>query len=105
MIYPKRVVLDESKRSELLNLANTGNDSATFVISFLQIRMKEDGTFEKITQPDSAQRFADKNLRFFPRSVTLAPKEAQTVKIQIIKTNELMPGEYRSHLYMSLIHN
>lgn len=75
LIFPKRVVFEGAKRSEELSLANIGKDSATYVLSFVQIRMKEDGTFDKITTPDLAQSFADKNLRFFPRSVTLAPNE------------------------------
>ncbi|MDB5222617.1 MAG: hypothetical protein JWN83_1284 [Chitinophagaceae bacterium] len=105
LVTPKRVVFEGSKRSEELNLANIGKDSATYDISFIQIRMKEDGTVEKITEPDSAQYFADKYLRFFPRSVTLAPNEAQTVKVQIIRTSEMVPGEYRSHLYFRAVPN
>lgn len=103
LIFPKRVVFDGSKRLETLNLSNIGKDSATYIISILQIRMKEDGSFEKINQPDSGQFFADKNIRFFPRTVTLAPHEAQTVKVQVIKTNELATGEYRSHLYFRAV--
>ncbi len=99
LVTPKRVVFDGNKRSEELNLANIGKDTATYIISFIQIRMKENGEFERITQPDSNQNFADKNLRFFPRTVTLGPNEAQTVKVQITKANDLAPGEYRSHLY------
>jgi hypothetical protein len=99
LITPKRVVFDGNKRSEELNLANIGKDTATYIISFIQIRMKEDGTFERITAPDAGQNFADKNLRFFPRSVTLGPNEAQTVKVQLTKSGDLAPGEYRSHLY------
>lgn len=105
LVTPKRVVFEGLKRSEELNLANIGKDSATYDISFIQIRMKEDGTVEKISEPDSAQYFADKYLRFFPRSVTLAPNEAQTVKIQIIRTAEMAPGEYRSHLYFRAVPN
>lgn len=100
LITPKRVVFEGNKKSQEVNLANTGKDSATYTISFIQIKMKDDGSFERITEAEEGQNFADKNLRFFPRSVTLAPNEAQTVKIQIIKYNELQPGEYRSHLYM-----
>lgn len=99
LVTPKRVVFEGNKRSEELNLANIGKDTATYLISLIQIRMKEDGAFEKITQADPGQNFADKNLRFFPRSVTLGPNEAQTVKVQITKGNDLAPGEYRSHLY------
>lgn len=100
LLTPKRIVFEGSKRSEELNIVNTGKDTARYVISFVQIRMKEDGSFETITAPDSAQFFADKNLRFFPRSVTLAPNEAQTVKVQLINKGKLEPGEYRSHLYL-----
>lgn len=105
LVTPKRVVFENDKRSEELNLANTGNDTATFLVSFIQIRMKDDGTFEKIEQPDSSQLFADKYLRLFPRSVTLGPNEAQTVRLQLTRKNELVPGEYRSHLYFRAVPN
>jgi hypothetical protein len=65
--------------------------------------MKEDGGFEEITQPDSGENFADKFIRFFPRSVVLAPNDAQAVKIQITKTNQMSPGEYRSHIYFRAV--
>lgn len=99
LITPRRVVFDGSKRSVDLNLANIGKDSATYAISLMQMRMKEDGSFETITEPDPDQRFADRHVRFFPRSVTLAPNESQVVKIQLQRNNELTDGEYRSHLY------
>jgi len=99
LLTPKRIVFEGTKKSDELNLVNTGRDTARYVISFVQIRMKEDGSFETIIQPDSAMFFADKNLRFYPRSVILAPNEAQTVKVQVTKKNDLGPGEYRSHLY------
>lgn len=99
LITPKRVVFEGSKRSIDLNLANNGQDSATYAISIVQIRMKEEGGFETITEPDPGQQFADKNIRFFPRAVTLGPNEAQVVKVQVIKLNELAAGEYRSHFY------
>lgn len=103
LITPRRVVFEGSKKSIDLNLANTGIDTATYAISLVQIRMKEDGGFETITEPDPGQLFADKNIRFFPRSVTLGPNEAQSIKVQIIRSNELAPGEYRSHFYFRAI--
>lgn len=103
LITPRRVVFEGSKRSLDLNLANTGQDSATYAISIVQIRMKEDGGFEIITEPDPGQRFGDRFIRFFPRSVTLAPNEAQAVKIQMVRSNELTEGEYRSHFYFRAI--
>ena len=67
--------------------------------------MTKDGQVEQITEPDTLQNFADKYLRFFPRRITLAPNEAQTVKVQVIRTNEITPGEYRSHLYFRAVPN
>lgn len=103
LITPRRVVFENGKRSEELNLANIGKDTATYIISLIEIRMNDEGEFQKIIAPDSSQRFADKNLRIFPRSVTLAPNEAQTVKVQVSKAGELQPGEYRSHLYFRAV--
>lgn len=99
LVTPRRVVFDGSKRTITLNLANIGKDTATYSISLVQIRMTEEGAFETITEPDPGQNFASKNLRYFPRSVTLPPNEAQVVKVQLIKLNQLSPGEYRSHFY------
>lgn len=103
MIYPKRVVFDGSKRTQDLGLANSGADTATYQVSFVQIRMREDGSFENIEQPDSGQNFASNNLRIFPRTVTIAPKESQAVKLQVINTRSLPPGEYRSHIYFRAV--
>ena len=103
LITPRRVVFEGPKKSMDLNLANTGTDTATYAISLVQIRMKDDGSFETITEPDPGQHFADSYVRFFPRSVTLGPNEAQVVKIQLIKTNELTEGEYRSHFYFRAV--
>ncbi len=103
LITPRRVVFEGTKRSIDLNLANIGQDTATYAISLIQIRMKEDGGFETITVPDPGQNFADQNIRFFPRSVRLAPNEAQVVKVQLLRTNQLAPGEYRSHFYFRAV--
>jgi hypothetical protein len=99
MFYPKRIVFDGSKRSQDLSIANNGSDTARYVISVIQIRMNEDGSFETINEPDPGQHFADKNFRFYPRTVVLPPHEAQTVKVQLLQFGSLAPGEYRSHLY------
>jgi hypothetical protein len=105
LITPRRIVFDANDRSKDINLANTGQDSATYQISFTQVRMKTDGSFENIVTPDSGQLFADKNLRIFPRTVTLAPNETQVVKLQLVKKADLPDGEYRSHIYFRAIPN
>jgi P pilus assembly chaperone PapD len=97
-IMPRRVVFEGTKRFQELNLANTGQDSAQYVVSFVNYKMTASGEFKQITDPEEGQNFADKFLRVFPRTVSLAPNESQTVKIQIIKASNLLTGEYRSYL-------
>ena len=99
LITPRRVVFEGNRRSMDLNLANIGNDTATYAISLIQIKMTEEGGFETITEPEEGQLFASPYLRYFPRTVTLGPNETQTVKLQLVRSGTLEPGEYRSHLY------
>ena len=36
MVMPKRVIFDGNDRSKEVNIANTGTDTATYAISFIQ---------------------------------------------------------------------
>jgi len=99
LITPTRVVFEGNKQKETLNLVNTGKDTSTYSISFLQYNMKEDGSFVIIEKPDSGQLFADPYLRIFPRQVTLAPGEPQVIMLQCRRKADMLAGEYRSHLY------
>lgn len=103
LITPRRVVFEGGKQSQELTLANTGQDTARYNVSFVQYRMTETGAFEQIEQADSGQFFADAYLRFFPRSVTLAPNEAQVVRMQYRRRPDMQPGEYRSHVYFRAV--
>jgi hypothetical protein len=99
LITPFRVVFDGTKQMEELSVSNVGKDTVRYNISFVQYRMTETGVFQQIDKPDSGQLFSDKYLRIFPRTVTLAPREAQIVKVQVKETPDMIDGEYRSHLY------
>ncbi|MFH1121332.1 MAG: molecular chaperone [Bacteroidota bacterium] len=103
LVTPRRVIFEGSKMSQELTLANTGSDTSRYSVSFIQYRMTENGAFEQIEVPDSGQFFADKYLRFFPRTVTLAPNEAQVVRMQFRKMPDMQPGEYRSHVYFRAV--
>lgn len=100
LIFPKRLEFQDTRdRIKILNLTNIGKDSATYQISYVNYMMREDGKFVKVEEPNKDQRFASPFLRFYPRTITLAPGESQIVKVQLIKTSHLQYGEYRSHLY------
>lgn len=103
MIMPKRLVFDGSERSQEINLANTGQDTAVYAISFINYKMTENGNFEQVEAPEKGQRFATDFLRYFPRRVTLAPNEAQTIRVQLTRTGNLEQGEYRSHMYFRAV--
>jgi hypothetical protein len=99
MITPMRVVFEGNKQREELNIVNLGKDTTTYSISFVQKRMKEDGSFTNIEKPDTGQMFAEPFLRIFPRQVTLAPGEPQVIMLQCRRSADMLAGEYRSHLF------
>jgi len=103
LITPRRLVFEGGKRTQEVNLANTGTDTSRYAISMIQYRMEKDGSFKEITEPDSGQRFSDKFVRFFPRNVTLAPNETQVIRLQLVNATQLKAGEYRSHMYFRAI--
>ncbi len=103
MIMPKRLVFEGNERSQEINLANTGSDTAVYAISFINYKMTENGSFEQVEEPEEGQRFATDFLRYFPRRVVLAPNEAQTVRVQLARSGNLEPGEYRSHVYFRAV--
>ncbi|MBN2634994.1 MAG: fimbria/pilus periplasmic chaperone [Prolixibacteraceae bacterium] len=103
LVTPRRIVFEGSKQREEITLANTGQDTAYYSISFLQYHMTEDGSFEEITEPKPGQQFADPFLRFFPRSVQLAPGESQVVRMQLRRLPDMADGEYRSHVYFRAV--
>jgi hypothetical protein len=103
LVTPRRIMFENASHVQELNLANIGKDSAKYLISIMEIRMKEDGTFEQITLPDSGQLFASSHLRIYPRNVSIAPGSSQLVKVQLIHSETMEPGEYRSHIYIRAV--
>jgi hypothetical protein len=99
LITPKRVVFEGTKQKAEISLMNRGADTASFSVSFRQYDMTEDGKLVLIEKPDSTEMFADPFLRVFPRKVTLAPGEGQTVMLQLRRKAGMKDGEYRSHLW------
>ncbi len=103
LITPHRVVLEGNKQIEEIMVANIGLDTAFYAISLIEYRMTEDGSLQEITEPVPGQKFASPILRYFPRSIELAPNESQVVRIQVRRRPGLEEGEYRSHLYFRAI--
>lgn len=98
-ITPRRIIFEAGKVTENVNLANTGKDTAQYTISLIHYTMKSDGSFVEITKAEAGRFSAEPFIRFFPRTVKLAPGESQVVKVQYMKPSTVAPGEYRSHMY------
>ncbi len=98
LVAPTRVVFDGKQRTTELTLINIGKAAATYRISFIHQRMTEAGALQDIDKPLEGELFADDLVRFTPRQITLEPRVAQTVRLQLKKPAELPVGEYRSHL-------
>lgn len=103
LVTPRRVVFEGNNQRVEIVLVNTDRDTAAYTISFLQYRMTDDGAFEEITEPSAGQLFADPYLRYFPRSVKLAPDESQVLRMQVRRLPDMAEGEYRSHLYFRAV--
>ena len=99
LINPVRVILDKMNQSENVTLSNTGNDSATYIISFVHYKMNPNGSFKQLAIEDSTMQFADNYVRYYPRRVTLAPHEVQNVKLIMRPPTTGSPSEMRTHLY------
>lgn len=98
MLHPTRLVFEKNQRAAQLDLVNNGNETATYRIHLTNRRMNETGAFSGVDTPAPGEQFADGMLRYAPRQVTLAPGDAQTVRVLLRKPAGLAPGEYRSHL-------
>jgi P pilus assembly chaperone PapD len=103
MITPHRIVFEGNKQIEEIMVVNIGQDSAFYSLSLIEYRMNEDGSVEEITEPMPGQKFAAPLLRYFPRSVQLAPRESQVVRMQVRRLPNMEEGEYRSHLYFRAV--
>lgn len=100
LITPTRIVFEGRQRAAEITLVNTGSSTATYRITLVHVRMDEEGGTKEIeaSGSEAGERFADDLIRYSPRQVTLVPRAAQTVRMQVRKPFELASGEYRSHL-------
>lgn len=104
-IAPTRVVFEGRTRSEVLTLINNGSESAVYRISVIEMRMLEDGGFERVKDgaDPASVRSAKGMFRYAPRRIELQAGQTQSIRILLRKPPELPEGEYRSHLFIQAI--
>ena len=92
---PTRVLLDDKKRVEVMNISNLSNITRAYKISFQDQVMTYDGV---TTSVDNFEYSAKRMLRFVPREFTLAPGERQTVRIMSRLRPDTQAGDYHTHI-------
>lgn len=103
MVTPHRLVFEARRRSAAVSLINSGDDSASFRVTLVRMRMSETGQFTVVDSPEAGEAFADTLVRYSPRQVELGPRESQVIRLQLRKPADLATGEYRSHLLVQSI--
>lgn len=97
LVAPTRLILNGGRGTEVI-LNNIGDDTATYRISVEVKRMKPDGSFEDVAQPDPREATARDMIVYAPRRVVLPPRQPQTIRIAARAPAGLPDGEYRVHL-------
>lgn len=92
---PTRVLLDDQKKVEVMNITNLSDITRSYKISMQDQVM----TYQGITASvDNFEYSAKRMLRFVPREFTLAPGERQTIRIMSRLRPETKEGEYHTHI-------
>ena len=94
-IHPTLVMFEGNTRSGTITLANRGDETGTFEMSWTDMSMTADGGLVRLEGPGawSIQSY----VRYSPRRVTLAPLESQVVRIAVRRGLDVPEGEYFSH--------
>lgn len=104
LVAPTRIVFEGRQRTAEITLVNLGEHDATYRIGFVELQMDEfGGTREYDPEGVPEEKLASGMIRYSPRQVLLEPGVAQTVRLQLRKSENLPPGEYRSHLLFRAI--
>jgi fimbrial chaperone protein len=97
LVSPTRIVFEDRMRTAKVTIANTGDTTGRYRISFVQKQMTEAGNLVDI-KGDVPGMYSDSMVRFSPREVTLPPGQAQVIRLMLRKKSGLESGEYRSHM-------
>jgi len=111
-ISPKRIVFGPNGRGATVYVFNRGAAPATYSIAVIDRAMMPDGRIEAIDDatknpPDATVAARVKSAKAFviftPRRVTLQPNESQTIRLRALRPANLAPGEYRTHLTVTVL--
>jgi hypothetical protein len=97
---PRRIIFEKSAKEQEVTFSNTGKDTARFTMSLINYSMDDEGHFREIESPVKSDNTAEKYIKLTQSHLILAPHEVKALKIELVNTEALEAGEYRSHLYL-----
>ncbi|MBX9797103.1 MAG: hypothetical protein K2Y03_09480 [Sphingomonas sp.] len=99
LVAPTRLVVNGTGGGEVV-VSNTGDRTTTYRISLVLRRMDANGQIRAVDEAEAkpSEAIALEIMNYAPRKITLAPQQAQTVRIGVRVPPTLAPGEYRAHL-------
>lgn len=95
-VSPTRVYLNDKHKVGVMNVTNTSDITRHYTISMENIVMTPEGVTSEV---ENFEYSAKRMLRFVPRSVTLAPGERQTIRIQSRIGADVPEGDYHVHIH------
>ncbi|MCL4678559.1 MAG: hypothetical protein KJ017_08210 [Alphaproteobacteria bacterium] len=95
-VSPTRVHLNDKHKVGVMNVTNTSDITRHYTISMENIIMTPEGVTSEV---ENFEYSAKRMLRFVPRSVTLAPGERQTIRIQSRIGPDVPEGDYHVHIH------
>lgn len=105
MMLPTRLVMQGNDRYATLVVKNTGNAAGDFNVDLVDMKMLETGMVVPLEAGEAPEHPASPLVALSPRSFTLKPDEAQTVRLMLRKPEGLATGEYRSHVRVRLVND
>lgn len=103
VLNPNRIVFEGKTRKDQLIVNNPSEEKQTYRVSFENMQMQDDGKYINLQEKEKNGKYADKLIRFSPRTFTLEPKSSQIVRLMLRKPKKLEKGEYRSHMKVSVV--
>lgn len=99
-ISPFYVLFDANSpnRSDVVRVTNTSNEEKSYRIKLINYQQNEDGSYKEISEALAGNPFATPYIGYAPHETTLAPRQAQTIRIQRKAMAAAKDGEYVSHL-------
>jgi P pilus assembly chaperone PapD len=103
VLNPNRIVFEGKDRKAQLTVNNPSDEEQTYRIQVLKKRMLENGKIVDLDEPLEDEKFANKLIRYSPRTFTVPPKSSQVVRVSLRKPKDLEEGEYRSHMRVGVV--